>query len=460
MLAFKTPTIDTGPFVFGGRNRKNKFSLDFGDWLPKASPTFDWSWRHLRFIRQELARITIGEVDRLILTVPPRHGKSEMVTVRYPVWLLENDPGKRIIIGAYNQTLANKFSRKSRRIAEERITLATDRTAVDDWETSMGGGLRAVGVGGGVTGMGGDLIIIDDPVKNRQEANSQAYRDRVWDWYTDDIYTRLEPGGSIIVIMTRWHEDDLVGRLLDSADSTAWHVVNLPAISEDDDPMGRAPGEALAPNRYDLDALERFKTVLGNSFYALYQQRPTAPEGEFFKRSWFEVVPAVPASCQWVRYWDKASTKGGGDYTVGALLGKSEDNLYYVADIVRGQFDSGERERLMRQTAELDAIKRGNVVIWIEQEPGSGGVDSARSTIQNLAGFSVQAERATGDKATRAEPLAAQARAGNVKILKADWTPGYINELASFPFGANDDQVDATSGAFNKLALGVSWLLS
>ncbi len=428
--------------------------LSFSDWLPVVSPAFVWNWKHLRYIQAQLARVTSGEIDRLILTIPPRHGKSEQTTIRYPVWFLEQDPTKRVIVGCYNQTLANKFSRKARGIARERLALSDERTAADDWETKEGGGFRAVGVGAGVTGMGGDLIIVDDPVKNRQEANSQAYRDRVWDWYTDDLYTRLEPGGKIIVIMTRWQEDDLVGRLLASEDADAWTVVNLPALAENDDPLGRKPGEALCPERYDESALERIKRVMGRSFTALYQCRPSAPEGDFFQRGWFEFVGAAPANCTWVRYWDKAGTTDDGDFTVGVLMGRSPDGFFYVDDVVRGQWSAHQREKTMKATAELDRSRGRDVLHVHEQEGGSGGKDSAGTTTRNLAGFRVVAQRSTGDKTTRAEPFADQAEAGNVKIVRAPWNTGYINELTTFPNGANDDQVDASSGAFNRLAVG------
>ncbi len=437
------------------RRRRGK-RLDFGEWLPAVTPAYVWGWRHLVHIRAQIDRVSRGEIDRLILTVPPRHGKSSMVTVRYPAWLLERDPTRRVIVGCYNQTLAEKFSRQTRRIARERIALNDERTAVNDWETAAGGGLRAVGVGAGITGVGGDCIIIDDPTKSRAEANSLAYRDRVWDWYTDDLYTRLEPGGKLIVIATRWHEDDLIGRLLTSEDADAWQVVNLPALAEEGDPLGRQAGQALCPERYDEAALGRIKAVLGNSFYALYQQRPTAPEGDFFRRSWFEIVPAAPADCVWVRWWDKAgSADASADYTAGVLVGRSSAGLYYVADVVRGQWTAMERERVIRQTAEIDQHKYGPVTYWHEQEPGSGGKDSAAATTRTLAGFAVHSETSTGDKRVRAEPLAAQAEAGNVKIVRGAWNAGYLSELTSFPQGGNDDQVDGSSGAFNKLARGV-----
>lgn len=413
------------------------------------SPELTWDWPHLAYVQAQLQRVTAGDINRLMIFLPPRHGKSEMCTVRYPVWRMEQDRHLRVIIAAYNQTLAERFSRKSRRIAATRLKLNAERSAVAEWETEQGNTYRAVGVGGGVTGQGGQLIVIDDPVKNREEANSETYRNKVWEWYTDDLYTRLEPHGAMILIMTRWHEDDLAGRILASEDGPNWTVVNLPAEAEAGDPLGRAPGDALCPARYDLEALHRIRRVLGNSYYALYQQRPVAPEGEMFKRHWFEVVPAAPAVATRVRYWDKASTAGGGDYTAGVKLARSADGLFWVEDVVRGQFSALERETVIRQTAELDGR---SVAIWVEQEPGSGGKESAEATVRALAGWAVRAERVTGDKVTRAEPLAAQCEAGNVKIVRGAWNSAYLTELTAFPAGKHDDQVDASSGAFAKLA--------
>jgi hypothetical protein len=269
-------------------------SPSFAQWLSIVTPSYTWHWQYLQYVQAQLDRVTTGECKRLMLFLPPRHGKSEMTTVRYPVWRLERDPSLKVIIGAYNQILANKFSRKARRIAEQRIPLARDRAAVEDWETASGGGVRAVGVGGGITGQGGNLIVIDDPVKSRDEAESLAYRDRVWEWYTDDLYTRLEPGGSIILIMTRWHDDDLAGRILASDTAVDWTVISLPALAESNDPLDRDEGEPLNPERYDTAALLDIKQTLGSrSFTALYQQTPIPAEGGMFKRSWWKYYTAA-----------------------------------------------------------------------------------------------------------------------------------------------------------------------
>lgn len=406
----------------------------------------------MRHIQGVLERVTSGEIRRLMLFVPPRHGKSEMVTVRYPVWRMERDPSLRVVVGAYSQTLANRFSRKSRRIAKERFELDTERKAVEEWETAGGGTFRAVGVGAGITGQGGHLIVIDDPVKNREEANSETYREKVWQWYTDDLYTRLEPDATVILIMTRWHEDDLAGRILASDDADQWTVISLPAEAEENDPLGRAEGEALCPERYDLAALASIKRVLGHSYYALYQQRPTPPEGGMFKRHWFEIVGAAPKDAERVRAWDRAATENAGDYTVGLKMAKDKQGIYYVEDVVRGQYSDLQADKVLAQTTEIDAGLHA-VTTWLEQEPGSSGKQVAKITIRALAGHVVKAERSTGDKATRAQPYAAQCEAGNVKLVRGAWNFAYLNELASFPYGTHDDQVDASSLAFNKLTL-------
>lgn len=390
--------------------------------------------------------------------MPPRHGKSELVTIRYPVWRILRQPNFRCIIGAYNLELAQQFSRRGQRIAEETgIELAI--TKADDWETTKGGGVRATGVGSGITGRGANLIMIDDPVKSREEANSPSYRRRCWDWYRDDLYTRLEPDGAIILIMTRWHNDDLAGRILDSDDGSNWTIISLPAEAGDNDPIGRELGAALCPDRFDADELQSIKKVLGNSYYALYQQSPVSPEGEMFKRAWFELVKEVPAQARRLRYWDKAGTEGGGARTAGVKMSEYQ-GVYYIEDVISGQWGAAEREAIIKQTALLDGP---STEVWIEQEPGSGGKESAENTIRMLAGFMCYADKVTGDKITRAEPLQSYAMAGNIKIKLTDWTEGYINDLTSFPYGKFKDKIDATSGAFNKMSImgaSLSWAAS
>lgn len=270
-----------------GRGKPPEPEADpFGLWLAAVTPSYNWSWRYLRHIRERLAAVTAGSRKRLMLFLPPRHGKSEMTTVRYPVYRMENNPAFRVCVGAYNQRFAERFGRKARRVADRRFQLSDDRKASCEWETPAGGVYRSCGVGSPPTGEGFDLIVIDDPVKSREEANSEAYRNRVEEWYTDDLYTRLEPGGAIVLIMTRWHDDDLAGRILASEDGPSWEVVNLPAEAEEGDPLGRPAGAPLCPDRYDSEALAERRRVLGLSYYPLFQQRPVPPEGNAFKPGW------------------------------------------------------------------------------------------------------------------------------------------------------------------------------
>lgn len=441
------------------------------EWLQRVGSGLTWDWKHLAYIQGQLERITRKEIDRLMLFVPPRHGKSTLATIHYPVYRLQRDPKLRVIIAAYNQSLANRFSRQSRRLARQVMgdLLSKERTSAEEWETTAGGGMRAVGVGGGITGQGGNLIIIDDPVKSREEAESPGFRERVYSWYTDDLFTRLEPEAAMILILTRWHMDDLAGRILQSEEGKEWTVVRLPAEAEtqeerdsynlsigrpagEPEPLRREPGQALCEDRYDEKALARIRSVLRSSYHALYQQRPVARDGGFFKRSWFTVVEHSPREARRVRYWDKAGTEDGGDFTVGVLMARTEEGLFYVEDVVRGQWSSGRREQAIRETAALDGERYGELVqIWVEQEPGSGGKESALWTVRQLAGYDVRVDPVTGDKKVRAHPFAAQAEAGLVRLVRGAWNADYLEELALFPNGKHKDQVDASSGAFNKL---------
>ncbi len=382
-----------------------------------------------------------------MLFLPPRHGKSEMTTVRYPVYRMERDPSIRVIVGAYNQILANKFSRKARKIARSRFALDMERYAVEDWETPAGGGLRAVGVGGGVTGQGGHLIIIDDPVKSREEAESEAYRERVWDWYRDDLYTRLEPGGSIILIMTRWHEDDLAGRILASEDAPNWTIVSLPAEAEEADPLGRAVGEALCPERYPIEALRRIRTVLGSmSYYALYQQRPQPPKGTIFQREWFPRRNPIGRqfATQVVQGWDTA-LKGAreNDYSACVTLG-TQGPWMHVLDAWRAQIETPELLRAMR--AKYQQWRPGVVLV---EDRGSGTTSVQSLKAQTMV--PVVAVPPTGDKTARAKLVTGICEAGRVVIPPTPWGDDLLDELVRFPSGPHDDQVDAFVYALSRL---------
>ncbi len=234
---------------------------------------------------------------RIIVTMPPRHGKSEFVSRWLLVWFLELWPRKRIILASYEAGFAAIWGRKTRNAIEANpgaltTRIAQDSSAADRWDTTEGGGMVTAGVGGSITGRGADLLVLDDAAaKNRAQAGSAAWRDAVWDWWTSTARTRLEPHGTIIHVQTRWNEDDLAGRLLRADKVNHWKVVNFPAIAEADDVLGRKPGEALWPERYPLEALEALRVgpaaVSSRDWAALYQQRPAPEGGELFHREHF-----------------------------------------------------------------------------------------------------------------------------------------------------------------------------
>lgn len=404
----------------------------------------------------------------LIISMPPRHGKTVTVSKLFPVWFLAEHPDMRVILASYGMTLAQKNSRFGRNIISSapfrqlypHIELARDSKAVDAWDLAgHEGGMDAVGVGAGVTGKGGHLIIVDDPVKSREEAESETYREKVWDWFTDDLYTRREPGAALVVIMTRWHQDDLVGRLLRD-DAAKWRVLSLPAIAEDHDLLGRAVGEALWPARFPLAKLLDDKRVMGDySFSALYQQQPVPAEGGIFKRAWFHRVSYVPDMVHVVRYWDLAmSAKETADYTVGVKIGQATDGHYYILDVVRFQLEWGD---VVPRIAEVALSDGAAVMIGVEE---AGFISRAIQELNQdarLHGFAVFGYPVDKDKVTRALPFAARLSAGTVHILETHWTDDYLDEMCSFPNGVHDDQVDASSGAWAMMgASGIEGALS
>ncbi len=437
---------------------------DFPDWLKRVTPNWTWDWTYQRYIQAQLDRLTRGEINKLMINCPPRHGKSEKVTIRYPIWRLQRDPTMRVVIGAYNQVLADKFSRKARRIAEGVIELSKERTAVSDWETARGGGMRAVGVGGGITGQGGNLIIIDDPVKNREEANSETYRERCWDWYTDDLYTRLEPGGQLVVIQTRWHEDDLAGRILASDDAPNWTVINLPALALDGDELGRAPGEALCPERYDVEALEGIRSVLGSySFQALYQGSPTPEEGARFRRSWFREFEQIGdlyalhqpdggvryvkvSDCYTFQTVDPAATESAqSDYFVCSTWAVTPMRDLLLLDVFRERAETTKHEQILKPLIER----------WKPRFIGVENVSYGLNIIQRLLvlGYPVIKLQADRDKVSRSLLIQARYEAGAVYHRKgASWLMDVEDELMHFPLGKHDDFVDTASYAGIHLA--------
>jgi predicted phage terminase large subunit-like protein len=430
-------------------------------WLKTAVadhfPGYNWDHDYLVDVRKKLAAVTRGECKRLILSLPPQHGKTSVLTVPYPVWRLEREPTLRVAVGAYNQTHANRFSRKARRLAAGRIELARDRKAVNEWETAAGGYYVSVGVGAGITGLPVDLLVIDDPVKNAEEAMSDARREAVWEWWTDSLYTRLSKNAAVIVVMTRWHTEDLAGRLIKQG---GWEQAVFPAIAEENDPLGRPVGAPLCADLHPLEQLVAAREQSPTSFRALYQQQPLDLTGGFFRGlEKIPVVGAAPTLDQFTarcRFWDLASTEAQAgadpDWTAGTLLGRHRDGTYWVLDVRRDRLGPQGVRAFIRQTAQADGP---GVRVRLEREGGASGKLAADSIVrEDLAGFAALAVKPKGNKQERAEPFAAQVEAGNVRLVNGEWVRPWLDELRAFPTGKHDDMVDATSGAFAELAAG------
>lgn len=285
-----------------------------------------------------------------MLFMPPRHGKSELASIRFPAWYLGKNPDKEIISCSYNDELADEFGRKTRNVLRDEwyniifpdTNLAKDSKRIDRWSTEQGGGYVASGVGGAITGRGADLLIIDDPVKNREEADSDSYQERVWDWFSSTAYTRLHPDGAVIIILTRWNDGDLAGRLLER-EPDKWDVVSFPAIAEEDEPL-RKKGEALWPSRYNLESLESIKKTIGIKDWAsLYQQDPVSGEAQEFKDEWFQKWNTLPKPMRIMTTVDPAiSKKKSADDSVVMTCGITPDRKIYVIEYTVGKMNPTE----------------------------------------------------------------------------------------------------------------------
>jgi predicted phage terminase large subunit-like protein len=385
--------------------------------------------------------------------MPPRHGKSMSVTETFPAWFLGRNPDLKVIEVSYSDSLAREFGDKCRRKIEEfgkelfGISIDHRKSDKSDWGISgHTGGMLSGGILSGITGRGADLMIIDDPVKNRQEADSQTYRDRVWSEWQSTLATRLHPGGRVVVVLTRWHEDDLAGRLV-NADPDRWKVVNLPAIAEDDDMLGRVPGEALWPSRYDEKALAEIKKTVGSrDWEALYQGRPSPAEGSILKRGWWQFYRQAPARFdKIIQSWDCTFKDGAkNDYVVGQVWGKAGANKYLL-DQVRGRMDIVATMQAIKTLSSKWPSARGKLVE--DKANGSAVIQMLKSKIPGL--IPIEPE---GGKEVRAQAVSPDIEAGNVFLPEnAPWVHDFIEECAAFPNGAHDDQVDAMSQAINRL---------
>ncbi len=441
--------------------------------MDSVNPRYVW-YKHCQVLADVLQRVADGDLRRVMVFMPPRHGKSELVSRLFSAYYLYRHPDQFVGISSYAADLAYTFSRNARdNFTRAGGNLRDDAAAVKYWLTNEGGGLFANGVGGPLNGMGFSLGIIDDPIKNAEEAASETIRAKHEDWYGSTFYTRQAPSCAVVVVQTRWNEADLSGYILslENEEPENWHIVSMPAIAEDEqpdfpvscsiEPDDRLPGTALNPERYPLERLNTIASKIGEYFFsALYQQRPSPKSGNFFKREWFKPAPVAPLYSDRVRYWDTSGAdENKGDYTVGTLIARDTAGRYYVEDVQRFQHTANERNKRIVATAEADRATYGTLAteptIYVEQPPGLGK-ESTDNIIRDLAGFVVYADPVRKDKITRAEPFKAQAQAGNVFVVTADWNRAWFAELESFPNGKHDDQVDSAAGAFNRIVQRVT----
>lgn len=401
---------------------------------------------HHELIAEALERVEQGLTKRLMIAMPPRHGKSELASRRFPSYYMGRNVDKQIIAASYNSDLANDFGREVRNIVDSPefgmlfdVKLAQDSKAANRWHTNAGGMYVAAGVGTAITGRGADILLIDDPFKDRQEADSELQRERVWDWYTSTAYTRLMPGGAIIVINTRWHDDDLSGRLLQEQETGGdkWEVLSLPAIS--------TKGEALWPAWYPLERLEQIKGVLpARDWNSLYQQNPIPDDGDYFKTDWFGEYDELPKLLNIYGASDYAVTDDGGDFTEHGIFGVDQNANIYVLDWWYGQTTSD-----VWIDSKCDMILKHKPKRWF----GESGV--IKRSIEPFMMKRMQEREAycvvdwlasIADKVTRARSIQGRASMGKIFFpKKAAWKEHVMGHLLRFPAGKNDDAVDVFS---------------
>lgn len=429
----------------------------FSRWMFLQQKGFQWQRAaHHKTVCDALMRVYRGESKRLIINIPPRYSKSQLIKY-FIAWTLGKHPDSEYIYTSYSARLAAGGSWEVRGMVQDpayrevfpAVDLRDDSQAKDEWRTTEGGIVYATGAGGTITGYGAGkmrdgwagFLGIDDPHK-ADEARSDVIRQNVIDWFQNTLESRLNNGADtpIILIMQRLHESDLAGWLLNGGNGEKWDHVCLKALQDD--------GTALWPEKHSVSDLRRMQASAPYTFAGQYQQAPAPPEGNIFKPDSIEVVDAVPAGTRFVRAWDLAASQDDGDWTVGGKIGVTPSGRYLIADIVRLQGGPDKVEEALKNTAGRDDKA---VAISIPQDPGQAGKSQVAYFTRQLAGYTVHSSPESGDKVTRAEPFAAQVNVGNVMMLKAPWNDALIAEMRVFPNATHDDQVDALSRGFNHL---------
>lgn len=440
------------------------------DFTLYTKPDYDLSWHH-RLLFETLDRFACGEIQRLIIQMPPRHGKSELVSRRLPAYLFGRNPDTQIISASYGADLAQRMNRDVQRIMDNpgylRIFPGT-RLSGENVRTVAGGALRnsdifeivgargvyrSAGVGGAITGMGCNVAIIDDPIKNQEEADSLVYREKVWEWYTSTLYTRLENPGQVLLTMTRWHEDDLAGRLLAQAkadpEADQWEVLSLPAIRDtDDNPLDpREMGEALWPTKYPLPRLNKLRAQGSRVWNALYQQRPSAAAGNIIKRGDIRYYDKLPDLQEVMISVDATFTaKAKSDFVAMQVWGRDRANKYLMDQVYRQMGITDTIKALLGLAAKYP---RATLKLIENKANGPAIEDLLKGEVSGLVLWEPR-----GDKVSRMNAVAPQFEAGNVLLPNPSlnpWVAELVEEVVSFPNAAHDDRSDAMSMALLRL---------
>lgn len=426
-----------------------------------------------RFLASKLQRVEEGKCKRLIISAPPRAGKSRLCAREFPTWYLGKHPEKEIIVAGHTQEFVNdEFSKPSRARIQDEMYQAIFKTRLQDgsaniqtWRTTKRGKYSVAGIGSRITGTGAHLLILDDPIRDFQDAHSEKVLDGIWDWFWSTAYTRLSPDGAVIVIMTRWSEQDPVGRLTDPKrvqelkDSglmlkeDEWEVVNLPALAEsENDPLGRKMGESIFPERWSREKYLSIQAQVGPYKWAgLYRGAPTRLGGNYIKVGMIRTVSPeeVPKDIEWVRAWDLATDeKSHLDYTVGVSAALGPDGTLYIKDVIRGQWRWPESREIIKTTAVAERIPIGIEAI--------GGFKTAyQNLMEVLPNYILCREYgADKDKLSRANPWIAMVDRGKVAFVNGPWITDAIIELSTFPKSLHDDQVDSISLAYQMISQG------
>ncbi len=421
-----------------------------GKWLP---------YRHLQYTSDVIAdAIWRNETRIIVIEQPPRHGKSLLVSKWLPAWYLSLWPDRRAVVVSYESNFAREWGYAVRNTLAEigTATLAADSRASDMWRTVEGGGMQTTGIGGPLTGKGANLLIIDDPIKNAEEADSETMREKHWGWFNTVVWTRREPGTVFVVMATRWHEDDLTGRILANPELARFVLrVRLPAIAEDDDAIGRKPGEALLPEKYpaddSIDGLHTTKATLPTRWWnALFQQRPSPAEGAEILRHWwrwYDDLPVVREKLDYVAAsWDCTfKDKSTSDWVVGQVWGVY-GTYRYLLEQVRARMNF--MESAMAIMAMHDKW-RPNISMVELAANGDAIVQSLQALVPAIVGIEV---RGKGSKVARARAVSPIIQSGQAFLPRGvKFSEELVEECAGFPLGKHDDQVDAMSQALKHL---------